>query len=238
MSTEPTGIELGKKVAAELALQRVESGMTLGLGSGSTAEWFVRCLAGRVTDGLKVSCVATSRQTEELARGCNIPVYPLDDVGRLDLTVDGADEIDPALNLIKGGGGCHLVEKIVAAASDEFLVIADDRKLVKQLGAFPLPVEVTFYGWQTTALMIETLLRTSDVGGYEGGRRTFNNTPFETDEGNYILDYHLGRIGDPVALSAGLNAIPGVIENGLFLGMAKCAMIGIGDGTARTVCPE
>ena len=237
MSNEPTGAELGKKRAAELALARVEPGMKLGLGSGSTAEWFVRCLAGRITDGLDVTCVATSRRTEKLARDCHIEILTLDDVGRLDVTIDGADEIDPALNLIKGGGGCHLVEKIVAAASAEMIVIADDRKLVPQLGAFPLPVEVTPYGWQTTALMIEDVLRVWDVGGIEGGRRTVENHPFETDEKNYILDYHLGRIGEPAALTAALNAVPGVVENGLFINMAARAMIGAADGTAREVLP-
>lgn len=237
MSNEPTGAELGKKTAADMAIDLVESGMALGLGSGSTAEWFVRILAGRVTDGLKITCVATSRRTEQLAKECGIAIRTLDDVGRLDLTVDGADEIDPALNLIKGGGGCHLIEKIVAAASEEFVVIADDRKLVPQLGAFPLPVEVASYGWQTTALMIEDVLRVWDVDGTEGGRRTIDNVAFETDEGNYLLDYHLGRIGETEALSAALNAIPGVVENGLFINMASRAMIGSNDGTAREVKP-
>jgi len=238
MSNEPTGAELGKKTAAEMALGLVEPGMTLGLGSGSTAEWFVRLMAGRVSDGLDVTCVATSRRTEELATHCGIKIHTLDDVGRLDLTVDGADEIDPALNLIKGGGGCHLIEKIVAAASADFVVIADDRKLVPQLGQFPLPVEVTPYGWQTTALMIEDVLRAWDVDGKEGGRRTFDSVAFESDEGNFILDYHLGRIGDPASLAAALNEIPGVVENGLFINMASRAMIGSEDGTAREVKPQ
>jgi len=237
MSTEPTGAELGKKTAAEMALELVQPGMALGLGSGSTAEWFVRLLAGRVTDGLDVTCVATSRRTEELATHCGVKIRTLDDVGRLDLTIDGADEIDPALNLIKGGGGCHLIEKIVAAASTDFVVIADDRKLVPHLGQFPLPIEVATYGWQTTAIMIEDVLRAWDVDSREGGRRLINSTAFETDENNYILDYHLGRIGDPENLAAALNAIPGVIENGLFINMASRAMIGSTDGTAREVKP-
>ena len=161
----------------------------------------------------------------------------MDDVGRLDLTIDGADEIDPSLNLIKGGGGCHLIEKIVAAASTDLVVIADDRKLVKQLGQFPLPIEVATYGWQTTALMIEDVLRAWDVDGKEGGRRIFNSSAFETDEKNFILDYHLGRIGDPASLASALNQIPGVIENGMFINMASRAMIGSEDGTAREVRP-
>lgn len=237
MTTQPSGAELGKKTAATMALDLIQPDMKLGLGSGSTAEWFVKLLGVRVREGLSVTCAATSRRTEALANKCGIAILGLDDIGRLDLTVDGADEIDPALNLVKGGGGCHLVEKIVAAASDDLIVIADDRKLVAQLGAFPLPIEVAAYGWQTTALMIEDVLRASDVDGTEGGRRTIKSEAFESDEGNYILDYHLGRIGNPAALATALNAIPGVIESGLFIGMASRAMIGAADGTAREVRP-
>lgn len=237
MSDDPTGAELGKKTAAEMALKFVSADMKLGLGSGSTAEWFVRLLGDQVRDGLSITCAATSKRTQALALDCGVTVMPLDDLGRLDLTIDGADEIDPALNLIKGGGGCHLVEKLVAAASDDLIVIADDRKLVPQLGAFPLPVEVATYGWQTTASMIEAALRVADVDGTEGARRVADGTAFETDEGNYILDYHLGRIGNPAALATALNAVPGVVENGLFIGMASRAMIGAADGTAREVRP-
>ena len=237
MTTEPTGAELGKKTAAEMALALIEPGMKLGLGSGSTAEWFVRLLGERVRGGLEITCAATSRRTAALAKECGIDILPLDDIGRLDLTVDGADEIDPHLTLIKGGGGCHLVEKIVAAASNDMVVIADDSKLVPQLGAFALPVEVVPYGWQTTALMIEDVLRVWDVDGTEGGRRMVDGTVFETDEKNYILDYHLGRITEAPALAAALNAVPGVVENGLFIGMASRAMIGSADGTAREVTP-
>lgn len=226
MKDEPTGAELGKKRAAELALGAVADGMKLGLGSGSTAEWFVKLLGVRMAEGLKVDCAATSKRTAALAAECGIAIRPLDDIGQLDLTVDGADEIDPALNLMKGGGGCHLVEKIVAAASDDLIVIADDRKLVETLGAFPLPVEVATYGWQTTARMVAALV------GQSGQRR---GDPFLTDEGNYILDYELGRIDDPAALAVALNEIPGVVENGLFIGMASKAMIGAADGTAREV---
>lgn len=238
MTAEPTGAELGKKTAAEMALALIEPGMKLGLGSGSTAEWFVKLLGARVKDGLEITCAATSRRTAALARDCGIEILPLDDIGRLDLTVDGADEIDPELTLIKGGGGCHLVEKIVAAASDDMVVIADDSKLVTQLGAFPLPVEVVPFGWQTTALMIEDVLRVWDVDGTEGGRRMTDGAVFETDENNYILDYHLGRITEAPALAAALNAVPGVVENGLFIGMASRAMIGSADGTAREVTPS
>lgn len=237
MTDEPTGAELGKKTAAEMALALIEPGMKLGLGSGSTAEWFVKLLGERMRGGLEITCAATSRRTAALAKECGIEIVPLDDIGRLDLTVDGADEIDPHLTLIKGGGGCHLVEKIVAAASNDMVVIADDSKLVPQLGAFALPVEVVPFGWQTTALMIEDVLRVWDVDGTEGGRRMADGAVFETDEKNYILDYHLGRITEAPALAAALNAVPGVVENGLFIGMASRAMIGSADGTAREVKP-
>ncbi|MCL4153562.1 UNVERIFIED_CONTAM: hypothetical protein GTU68_016493 [Idotea baltica] len=219
-----------------MALRLVVTDMKLGLGSGSTAEWFVKLLGARVAEGLSITCAATSKRTAVLAQECGIPIRPLDEVGRLDLTIDGADEIDPLLNLIKGGGGCHLVEKIVAAASDDMVVIADDRKLVPVLGAFPLPLEIATYGWKTTAGMIDAVLADADVDGRIGARRG-GNDPFMTDEGNYVLDYDLGRVADPVGLSQALNAIPGVVENGFFLGMASKAMIGAADGTAREVLP-
>lgn len=234
MTDEPTGAELGKKRAAEMALGAVADGMKLGLGSGSTAEWFVRLLGARVAGGLKIDCAATSKRTAALAAEGGIAIRSLDDLGQLDLTVDGADEIDPALNLIKGGGACHLVEKIVAAASDRMIVIADDTKLVTTLGAFPLPVEVATYGWRTTARMVDALLAEVDVEGREGARRG-GDTPVTTDEGNFLLDYRLGRIGDPAGLAVALNEIPGVVENGLFIGMASKAMIGAADGSAREV---
>ena len=218
-----------KIAAAEMALEFVEPGMRLGLGTGSTAAWFVQLLGEKVAAGLDVTCVPTSSRTREQAESLGIKLTTLDDIGWLDLTVDGADEIDPALNLIKGGGGCHLVEKIVAAASDTLLVIADDRKLVQSLGVFPLPVEVVPYGWQTTARMIDDLLSRTDVAGKEGARRG-GDTPFQTDEGNYVLDYRLDRIGDPAALAVTLNQIPGVVENGLFIDICDTVVIGYGDG--------
>lgn len=231
---EPVGAELGKKTAAAMALDSVESGMALGLGSGSTAEWFVKLLGERIVrDNLAVSCVATSRRTAELAAQCGIAIRPLDDLRRLDLTIDGADEIDPALNLIKGGGGCHLIEKIVAVASDELIIIADDRKLVDTLGAFPLPVEIATLGWETTMAMIAEVVG-ADVALT---RRMADSAPFLTDERNFVIDCPMGTISDPEALSFALNAVPGVVENGLFLGMASRAVIGAADGSARIVTP-
>lgn len=235
MSTEAlSGAEQGKRAAAAMALELVQPGMALGLGSGSTAEWFVRLLG---ESGLRPDCAATSKRTAALAEECGIAIRPLDAFGRLDLTIDGADEIDPALNLIKGGGGCHLVEKIVAAASDDLVVIADDRKLVPVLGAFALPLEIATYGWETTRRMVAELLAESDVAGQGIARRMSGDAPFLTDEGNFILDCALERIGDAEALGWHLNAIPGVIEHGLFLGMASRAFIGAADGTARQVMP-
>lgn len=232
----PTGQELGKKTAAAMALEHVQSGMALGLGSGSTAEWFVRLLGERMAaDRLDIACAATSRRTEALARAHGIPLRPLDDFDRLDLTVDGADEIDPALDLIKGGGACHLIEKIVAAASDTLVVIADESKLVPVLGAFPLPVEIATLGWGTTMRRLGEALPGVPLARRMQARR--EGDPVLTDEGNYIVDCRMGRIGNAAALAATLNAVPGVVEHGLFLGMAARALIGSADGTARAVLP-
>ncbi len=230
--TEPTGKELGKKTAAAMALDHLRNGMTVGLGSGSTAEWFVRLLGARMREGgLDIACTATSKRTEALAREEGIVIRPLDDFERLDLTVDGADEIDPALDLIKGGGACHLIEKIVASASDTLIVIADDSKLVPVLGAFPLPVEITTLGWKTT------MRRIAEVTGDVPLIRRGEGEPVLTDEGNFIVDCHMGQIADAAALATALNAVPGMVEHGLFLGMASRALIGAADGTAREVLP-
>ena len=228
---EPTGAELGKKTAAAMALGHVQGGMALGLGSGSTADWFVRLLGARMAEEkLEISCAATSQRTETLARDCGIPLRPLDEFDRLDLTVDGADEIDPALNLIKGGGACHLIEKIVATASDTLVIIADESKLVPVLGAFPLPVEIATLGWRTTMRRLGEAL-----GDVPLARRGGEGDPLLTDEGNYIVDCRMGRIVDAHALAMTLNAIPGVVEHGLFLNMASRALIGSPDGSAREV---
>jgi len=239
--SEPTGAELGKKTAAAMALGHVRNGMALGLGSGSTADWFVRLLGARMAqERLDIACAATSKRTETLARECGIPLRALDDFDRLDLTVDGADEIDPALNLIKGGGACHLIEKIVASASDTLVIIADESKLVPVLGAFPLPVEIATLGWRTTMRRLgEALGNTSPPrqGGDIPLARRGGDDPVLTDEGNFIVDCHMGRIADAHALAATLNAIPGVVEHGLFLDMASRALIGSADGTAREVLP-
>ena len=226
-----TPADEAKRAAAARALELVESGMTLGLGTGSTAGWFVRLLSERMKrEGLSVTGVATSSATVWLAEELGIPLRRLEDVERVDLTVDGADEIDANLNLIKGGGAALLQEKIVAAASQRMVVIADDSKRVARLGKFPLPVEIVRFGWTLTRRAVEELLAGMDVDGRRVEVRPGKDGPLVTDEGHHILDLHLGRIGDPPALAAALNALPGVVESGLFIDMAHCAIIGHANG--------
>lgn len=224
-------IDKAKFAAAKRATAFVQSGMRVGLGSGSTAGWLVRCLGEMVREGgLRIKGVATSDRTATLARDVGIEVIGLDQARWLDLTIDGADEYDSNLNLIKGGGGALLMEKIVATASDQMVVIADISKQVETLGAFPLPVEVVPFGWQTTKTLIEELLIGLDVLGRTSTLRMNGERPFVTDQGNHIIDLHLIRIGQPRQLSLVLNQVPGVVENGLFLDICDAIVIGFGDG--------
>lgn len=224
-------IDKAKFVAAKRAVEFVESGMKVGLGTGSTAAWMVRCLGELVReDGLKITGVPTSSRTADLARQVGIKVVSLDEAKWLDLTIDGADEFDADLNLIKGGGGALLQEKIVATASDQMIVIADAAKEVMQLGAFPLPVEVVPFGWQTTKALIEETLGAMDVLGQSTTLRMNGDHAFITDEGNYIVDLHLHRIGNARQLALILNQIPGVVENGLFIDICDIVVVGHGDG--------
>ncbi len=212
-----------KREAARRALDLVESGMRLGLGTGTTARHFVDLLGEKVAGGLKVRCVATSEATQSQATGLGIAMTTLDAMPELDLTVDGADEIDPDLRLIKGGGGALLREKIVAAASARMAVIADASKLVSRLGAFPLPVEVVPFGLTATQRHIEAALSRLGLAGpirLRGG-----TTPFVTDGGHLILDCLLGAIPDAEGLAAALSQIPGVVEHGLFIGYARVAFV-------------
>jgi ribose 5-phosphate isomerase A len=226
--------DTAKFVAARRAVEFVEDGMRVGLGTGSTAAWMVRCLGELVREqGMKITGVATSSQTAELARKVGVPIKTLDEVGWLDLTIDGADEYDPNLNLIKGGGGALLHEKIVAMASDQMVVIADLSKQVETLGAFPLPVEVIPFGWQTTKKLVEETLSKVDVLGRSVGLRLNGADPFLSDEGNYILDLQLRRIANPAQLHSVLNQIPGVVENGLFLDLCDVIVIGSADGAVE-----
>jgi ribose 5-phosphate isomerase A len=234
MTADLSPIDKAKFVAARRAVAFVEDGMRLGLGTGSTAAWMVRCLAERMRDeGLRVTGVPTSSRTAQLARHLSIPIQSLDEAKWLDMTIDGADEFDADLALIKGGGGALLQEKIVATASDRMVVIADAAKEVAQLGAFPLPVEAIPFGWQTTRALIEETLVGLDVLGRDVTLRMNGDAPFVTDEGNYILDLHLGRIGNPRQVSLVLNQIPGVVENGLFIDICDVVVIGHGDGRAE-----
>ncbi|MEO1734026.1 MAG: ribose-5-phosphate isomerase RpiA [Pseudomonadota bacterium] len=231
MSGELSPIDKAKFVAAKRAADLVEDGMRVGLGTGSTAAWLVRCLGELVQDGgLKFRGVPTSTRTAELARDVGIEVISLDEAKWLDITIDGADEFDSDLNLIKGGGGALLQEKIVATASDQMVVIADVGKEVETLGAFPLPVEVIPFGWQTTHALIEETLISMDVLGRTGTLRMNGDAPFITDEGNYILDLHLQRIGNARQLAMVMNQMPGVVENGLFIDICDTVIIGYGDG--------
>ncbi|MBA3326286.1 MAG: ribose-5-phosphate isomerase RpiA, partial [Rhodobacteraceae bacterium] len=186
---------------------------------------------------LRLRCVATSTGTTRLAAEAGVPLESLEALGRLDLTVDGADEIDPDLTLIKGGGAALLQEKIVAAASDRLVIVADAEKRVAALGAFPLPVEIVRFGWPVTRAAVEALLATADVDGRDVTLREHGGGALATDEGHHILDLRLGRIGDPRGLASGLNAIPGVVEHGLFIGLAELALIGHADGRVEAVLP-
>jgi ribose 5-phosphate isomerase A len=231
MTAELSPIDKAKFVAAKRAVEYVESGMKVGLGTGSTAAWMVRCLGERVREeGLKIVGVPTSTRTAELARQVGVPITSLDDAKWLDLTIDGADEFDPNLALIKGGGAALLQEKIVATASDQMIVITDAAKEVAQLGAFPLPVEVIPFGWQTTKALIEEMLVGMDVLNRDVTLRMNGDSPLVTDEANYIVDLHLKRIGNPRQLALVLNQIPGVVENGLFIDICDIVVIGHGDG--------
>lgn len=219
-----------KRQAAAAALEHVRDGMKLGLGTGSTAKHFVELLGIKVAAGLKVVGVPTSEATRADAERCGVSLATLDEVDRLDLTIDGADEIDPALNLIKGGGGALLREKIVAAASDRMIVIADDSKLVDALGRFPLPIEVVPFGLAATRRAIGEAFKASGVAGELKLRSAKDGHAFVTDGGHWIVDAHLARIPDAARLAGLLNVIPGVVEHGLFIGLATTAVLASSNG--------
>jgi ribose 5-phosphate isomerase A len=212
-----------KKAAARASLAFVRDGDIVGLGSGSTAEYAVRLLGERVQAGLKIRGIPTSQRTTELAQSVGIPLTTLEEFQKIDVTIDGADEIDPELQLIKGGGGALLREKIVASACKRMVVIADSSKRVQILGEFPLPVEVIAFAEPLLSKKIAALGASVKLRQYAYGN------PFVTDEGHHILDCHFGEIPDPRALAHQLNAMPGVVEHGLFVDMATIALIGKGD---------
>ncbi|MFP7673560.1 ribose-5-phosphate isomerase RpiA [Marivita sp. S0852] len=235
MAGELSPIDKAKFVAAKRAADLVEDGMQVGLGTGSTAAWLVRHLGERVRDsGLRIKGVPTSTRTAQLAHEAGIEVISLDEAKILNMTIDGADEFDGNLNLIKGGGGALLQEKIVAAASEDVVIIADAAKEVGTLGAFPLPIEVIQFGWTTTQMLVEELLVSTDVMGRKTTLRMNGDKPFVTDEGNFILDLHLSRIGNARQLAMALNQMPGVVENGLFIDLCDRVIIGYADGRVET----
>ena len=219
--------------AARAALAHVEDCMRLGIGTGSTASEFVRLLAEKVAAGMTITGVPTSERTAALCAELGVGLSTLDETPELDLTIDGADEVDGQLRLIKGGGGALLREKIVASASARMIVIADETKVVETLGAFKLPIEVNPFGMVATRIAIEKLAAKLGLSGAIEPRRSGDGI-FTTDGGHYILDASFGRIPDAEALASALNAIPGVVEHGLFINMASIAIIA-GPAGARTL---
>lgn len=222
--------EAQKRAAAARAVEFVQPGMRIGLGTGSTAKHFVDLVGERVRAGLDVIAVPTSEATRAQALACGIRLTTLDDTPALDLTVDGADEIGPELVLIKGGGGALLREKIVAGASVRMIVIADESKWVEALGRFPLPIEIAPFGYGATEGAIHKAISAIQQPGSLPLRRSKDGHPFVTDGGHWIIDAALGRIDDPRAMAHALASVPGVMEHGLFIDLAQMAIIGGPDG--------
>jgi ribose 5-phosphate isomerase A len=217
-----------KQITGEKAAEYVKDGMIIGLGTGSTAYYAVKKVGEMVRNGLKVKAVPTSKETAELAKKEGIELIELADVDKLDLTIDGADEVDKDFNLTKGGGGALLREKIVASASEKLIIIVDESKLVEKLGEFPLPVEITPFSWQYTKKMIDKFDCSSTIRKKDG-------KIFVTDNENYILDCDFGEIDNPIELSEELNKIPGVVENGIFADMAEIVIVGFDSGEVKVL---
>ncbi|MEO2204153.1 ribose-5-phosphate isomerase RpiA [Paenibacillus pabuli] len=213
-----------KKIAAERAAEYIQDGMKVGLGTGSTAYFAICRLGERVRDGLQIQAVATSEASDKLAREWGIPIIPFDQIGRLDITIDGADEVDPDFNLIKGGGGALLREKIVAANSDKLIIVADGSKAVQQLGQFPLPVEVVPFASEWTFQALENL-------GCRPEWRMNGDERYLTDNGNLIADCRMESITNVAELNVQLNMLPGVVDNGLFVDMADTVILAKDDGS-------
>lgn len=217
-----------KRLTGEKAAEYVKDGMKIGLGTGSTAYYAVKKVGEMVRNGLKVQAVPTSKETAELAAKEGIELIELADVDKLDLTIDGADEVDQDFNLTKGGGGALLREKIVASASDKLIIIVDESKLVEKLGAFHLPVEITPFSWQYTQRMVDKFDCTSTLRKKDG-------EIYVTDNGNYILDCDFGVIENPIKLTEELNKLPGVVENGIFAEMADIVVVGYESGEVKVL---
>ena len=213
-----------KQVAAEKSLEFIQDGYTVGLGTGSTVRYLLEALAPRVQKGLRIQGVPTSRETADLATRLHIPVLPDHDAWEIDVAIDGADEVDPHFNLVKGGGGALLREKIIAANAKKFVVIVDSDKQVTSLGlTYPLPVEVIPFGWPSTVRKVEQL-------GYQATLRQRDGKVFVTDNHNYVLDLKCEKITKPSELERQLNSIPGVVENGLFVDMTSILIVGSTQG--------
>ena len=224
-----------KIAAAEHAAGLVETGMRVGLGTGSTSAFLVEAIGRRMREeSLHVAVVATSKGCDALARAAGMVPEDSNDIGRLDMTIDGADECNHRLDLIKGGGGALLTEKIVAENSDRMVVIADSSKMSEHLGSFPLPVEVAKFGWRSTNSRIRECLKSMGFGDVPGNLRMAREGSFVSQEGNFILDYRLGWIEDPSSLHSELISIAGVLETGLFPGMCDLAILGDNDGSVAT----
>lgn len=215
-----------KRAAAERAVEYIQDGMVIGLGTGSTAYWAIQAIGRKVKNGLNITATATSVQSENLAKELGIPLVSVSELSGIDLTIDGADEIDEEWNLIKGGGGALLREKIIASFSKELIIIADHTKMVRKLGRFPLPVEIVPFGREVTERKLRAL-------GCTPRLRMADEQPFVTDNGNYIIDCDFGSIDRPGELHSAINNIPGVVDNGLFINMAAKVIIGHPDGTAE-----
>jgi ribose 5-phosphate isomerase A len=218
-----------KQLAAEKAVSFLDNGMTIGLGTGSTAYWAIEKIGEKVKkEGWKIKAIATSIRSEEQARGLGIPILDFSSIKSIDVTIDGADEVDARLQLIKGGGGALLREKIVATNSNQMIVVADESKWVRTLGKFPLPVELVHFGWERTFEKLQLL-------GCEAKRRMNGREAYLTDNGNYIVDCAFVEIKDPPALHESINAITGVVDNGLFIRIASKLVLGYNTGETRVI---
>lgn len=218
-----------KQVAAEKAVSFLDDGMTIGLGTGSTAYWAIEKIAEEMKKRKwKIRAIATSVRSEEHGRSLGIPIFSFAEIGTIDITIDGADEADEQLRLIKGGGGALLREKIVATNSNQLIIVADDSKKVKTLGKFPLPVEVVLFGWERTFEKLRSL-------GCKPTRRMAESGPYVSDNGNYIVDCAFGQIEDPEAVHEEINSITGVVDNGLFINIATKLILGFENGETRII---
>jgi ribose 5-phosphate isomerase A len=217
-----------KKLAAERAVEFVEDGMIVGLGTGSTTFWAIQKIAQRINEGLRIQAVASSRNSEDLANKLGIPLVPFSDIDIIDITIDGADEVDNNLNLIKGGGGALLREKILAMNSKKFIVIIDESKRVENLGNFPLPVEIVQFASNFTINKLRELKCDLKV-------RMINDKEYITDNGNLIVDCNFEKILEPAELNKQINLIPGVVDNGLFTQMAISVVVGYNNGITKII---